>query len=275
MAMLDDALYVVVRNNYKDVLQRFAIKLDDSTNTLVNDLGTDTTNDDLTYRLHLDNATTVAHGSLEYVADGDYTKFTIPVGFNNPEAKLHAIAVPTTADKTFQGMSGPAYTFDDGGTDRIKLPGNWKTYDPQGVDDNLTTDDVTPPGSIILGYTFDMEVKFPTIYVIQQQGDNFRSQTQGSLILHRLKFSFGPLGVYETKLERVGKPDYVELYEAVIADAYVANRVQFTPDSKATIPVYEKNTNVDITLKSTHPSPATLYSMSWEGDYNNKYYRRV
>ena len=277
MAMLDDALYVVIRNGTKDVLQRFSIKLDDSTNSLVNDLGTDTTDDDLTYRLHLDNATTVAHTSLTYVTSGDFTEFTLPVGFNKTEGKLHAIAVPTTDDKTFQGMSGPAYTFwdADAGLTKVKLPGNWKTYDPQGVDDNLTSDDITPPGSIILGYIFDMEVKFPTIYVTQPVGNGYRSQIQGSLVLHRVKFSFGPLGVYETKLERIGKPDYIELYEAVIADAYTSNRVQFTPDSKATIPIYEKNTNLTLSLKSSHPSPATLYSMAWEGDYTTKYYRRV
>ena len=172
-------------------------------------------------------------------------------------------------------MSGPAYTFDDAGTASIKLPGNWKTYDPQAVDDGSTSDDITPPGSIILGYTFDMEVKFPTIFVVQSLGDKFRSQVHGSLVLHRVKFSFGPLGVYETKLERVGKPDYTELYESVMADAYTANRVQFTPDSTATIPIYERNTNLSLSLKSTHPSPATLFSMTWEGDYSNKYYRRV
>ena len=60
-----------------------------------------------------------------------------------------------------------------------------------------------------------------------------------------------------------------------MADAYNANQVQFTPDSKKTVPVYEKNTNVTITLKSSHPSPATLVSMTWEGEFNNKYYRRV
>jgi hypothetical protein len=198
IAMLDDSLYVVVRNGSKDVIQRFSIKLDDSTNSLINDLGTDTTDDDLTYRLHLDNAATVAHTALTYDATEDYTKFAIPAGFNNAQAKLHAIVVPTTADKTFQGMSGPAYTFNDGGTASVKLPGNWETYDPQGVDDNLTSDDITPPGSIILGYTFDMEVKFPTIYVVQQQGDRFRPQTQTSLIFHRLKLNMGPTGLFQT-----------------------------------------------------------------------------
>jgi len=278
MAMLDDALYVVVRNGTKDVLQRFAIKLDDSTNTLINDLGTDTVYDDLTYRLHLDNATTVAHTALTYHTSGThagYTTFPIPVGFNNTQAKLYAIAVPTGTDKTFQGVTSPAYTFDDTGTASIKVQGNWKTYDPQGVDDNLTSDDVTPPGNIVLGYTFDMEVKFPTIFLVQTLGDKFRSQVHGSLVLHRVKFSFGPLGVYETRLQRVGKADYVDLYEAVIADAYTANAIQFTPDSHATIPIYERNTNLTLSLKSTHPSPATLFSMTWEGDYSNKYYKRV
>ena len=275
LSMLDDALYAVVRNNSKDTLQKFSIKLDDSSNYLVDDLGTSSDADDIDYKIHLDNATKIAHGSLTYDATNDWTTFTLPDGFNNSTAQLSAVYESTGADKTFQGRVENVYTFVDGGTTKVKLSGNWKTYDPQGVDDNLTSDDVTPTGNIILGYLFDMEVKFPTLYYLTQAGEGFRAESQGSLILHRLKFSFGPLGVYETKLERRGKPDYTELYESIIADQYISNRVQFTPDSKTTLPVYEKNTNVTITLKSTHPSPATLYSMSWEGDYTNKFYRRV
>ena len=41
------------------------------------------------------------------------------------------------------------------------------------------------------------------------------------------------------------------------------------------IPIYEKNLNVDVTLKSSHPAPATLRSMSWEGDWSPMHYRRV
>ena len=278
MAMLDDALYVVIRNGTKDVLQKFSIKLDEATSTIVDDLGTDETTDDLTYRLHLDNAKAVAHTSLTYEDTGvheGYTTFPIPDGFNNTTGKLHAIAIPTTADKTFQGMSAPAYTYNLDGNTRIKMLGNWKTYDPQALNDANTSDDITPPGNIILGYTFDMEVKFPTVYVVQSNGENFRSQINGSLVLHRVKFSFGPLGVYETKLQRVGKPDYIELYESIVADSYLANRVQFTSESQSIVPIYEKNVNLTLSLKSTHPSPATLYSMTWEGDYTPKYYKRV
>ena len=42
-----------------------------------------------------------------------------------------------------------------------------------------------------------------------------------------------------------------------------------------TKPVYEKNKNVDITLKSSHPAPATLRAMAWEGDYSPLFYKRA
>ena len=232
------------------------------------------TTDDITYQVHLDNATTVAHSALTYDATNNWTHFALPTGFNNSTGQLAVIFKPTGSDKTFQGLVEEVYTFESGGT-KVKLTGNWKTYDPQQEDDNSTGDDVTPAGNIILGYLYDMEVKFPTVYYQKPMGDSYRSEIQGSLVLHRLKFSFGPLGVYETILDRVGKPEYKELYEAVKADEYISNRVQFTPGSQATIPVYEKNTNVIVKLKSTHPSPATLYSMTWEGDFTTKFYQRV
>ena len=278
IAMLDDSLFAIVRNNGKDVMQQFTIKLDDATNTLVNDLGTTSTGDDITYRLHLDNAKSVPHTDLTYDAGNDWTTFNIPDGFNNTLGKLHAIWVPNGTDKIFQGMSGPAYTIDsnsNGTVDKIKLPGNWKTYDPQMKEDGSTGDDVTPTGNVLIGYQYDMEVKFPTIYFITQTGNGFRAESQGSLVLHRVKFNFGPMGTYETILDRVGKRTYTELFESVIADDYISNRVQFIPDRQATLPIYERNTNLTLTLKSSHPSPATLYSMTWEGDYSNRFYKRV
>ena len=60
-----------------------------------------------------------------------------------------------------------------------------------------------------------------------------------------------------------------------MADAYTANQVGIDKEQVITLPVYEKNTNLTLTLKSTHPSPSTLYSVNWEGDYSNRYYKRV
>ena len=81
--------------------------------------------------------------------------------------------------------------------------------------------------------------------------------------------------IYTTILDRAGKPTYTETWESTIADQYGANRVQVDESVSQAIPTYEKNTNLTLTLKSTHPTPATLSSMTWEGSYTDKSYRRV
>ena len=120
-----------------------------------------------------------------------------------------------------------------------------------------------------------MEVDFPTLYYTRAEGDSVRSELNGSLIIHRLKLSLGKSGVYQTVLTRPGKPDYTELYESKVTDSYGADTVSFQEDQRRTVAVYEKNTNLDFTLKSTHASPATLFSVTWEGDYTPKFYQRV
>ena len=65
------------------------------------------------------------------------------------------------------------------------------------------------------------------------------------------------------------------MYESTIIDVYDANDVPFLEEEIKTVPVYERNTNVTIKLNSSHPSPATLHALSWEGDYSPRYYRRV
>ena len=87
--------------------------------------------------------------------------------------------------------------------------------------------------------------------------------------------NLGNAGRYKTLIERTGKPDYTETWEPAKADFYNANQVDFTEEVVQTVPVYERNTNLTVTLKSTHPSPTTLFSMAWEGDYTTKFYRRV
>ena len=272
-AVLDDALYVVVRNENKDVMQKFSLKLDDAGHFINDDKGTTSdTTDDITYRVHLDNSTIVASSSLSaYDAANDRTTFTLPTGFNNSAGQLAAFVVPTTSDTTFQGYSIDATL--SGNT--VRLKGNWKTYDPQGVEDGDTSDDTTPVNNIILGYQYDMEVVLPTIYNTQTQGDQSKSFTSGTLVIHRLKMNFGPVGLYSTTINRTGKPDYTETWEPTIADRYGANRVQVNEQIIQTVPVYEKNTNLSVKLKSTHPTPATLYSMTWEGDFTTNYYQRV
>ena len=254
IAMLDDALYAVAKNSSTYTMQKFSIKLDDNSHTIV---------EDETYRVHLDNSKTFPHTSLTYVADGHYTKFDHTVANFSGSGQLYAVAVSTGSDKDFNGLLAPVSTFDDNGTTKVKLPGNW------------TTTDNNKAFNVVLGYDFDMEVEFPTIYVGQREGESYRSDIQASLILQRTKLSLGPSGVYKVTLKRIGKPEYSETYESVKADTYTANTAGIDGEQVVNIPIYEKNTNLTLLLNSKHPSPATLYSMNWEGNYSNRYYKRV
>ena len=127
----------------------------------------------------------------------------------------------------------------------------------------------------LLGYLYDMEIQFPKFYQTQQTGTNTISDVQSNLVIHRVKFNFGSLGLYETNLKRVGKDDYNETFESIYADNYVEGELAIDAEQEVTLPIYERNTNYTLTLKSSHPTPATLYSLAWEGDYTSKNYRRV
>ena len=116
-----------------------------------------------------------------------------------------------------------------------------------------------------------MQIKLPTIYPTAKEA----SDVNASLVVHRVKLSLGAAGVYETSIERIGKPTYTELIESSLQDAYVANKSPWVDQRIHTLPTYERNKNLTVYLKSTHPSPTTLFSMSWEGDYSDKFYQRV
>ena len=88
--------------------------------------------------------------------------------------------------------------------------------------------------------------------------------------------NFGKSGLYTTTLQRTApKPNYSETYEAAALDEYNVSDAPYVPENIQTVPVYEKNTNVEVQLKSSHPAPATLHAVSFEGDYTPKNYRRV
>tara|TARA_A100001515_G_scaffold92627_1_gene73911 strand:- start:62 stop:1519 length:1458 start_codon:yes stop_codon:yes gene_type:complete len=144
---------------------------------------------------------------------------------------------------------------------------------PQGIGTHKIQKIITT--NLHIGYLYPYEVKFPTFYPTKTDGKVSRSDVNSSLVLHRLKLHFGKIGLYETTLKRVGKKDYTEEYESTELDEYDASDAPYLEEFIKTVPVYEKNTNVDVILKSSHPAPATLRALSWEGDYSPKFYKRV
>ena len=213
--------------------------------------------DNVDFLLHVYNHTTVSGGSFDSATNT--TTFS-NVGWLNtvttPNHKLVIIDTDTNSDRVGRYAR-------EGDTGGITVSGTSFTVSGEWTD------------SYVIGYVYPYEVKFPTFYPTMQQGNASRADINSSLVLHRLKFHFGKIGLYETTLERLGKNDYTEVYESTELDAYDVSDAPYLEEFIKTVPVYEKNTNVDVTLRSSHPAPATLRAVSWEGDYTPKFYKRV
>ena len=238
--MLDDALYVVVRNNNKDQLLKYSIKLDDNGHFV-------TAGED--YPIHLDHCTSVTTGGGTYNSTTNKTTFAKPTGF---ESSNDIAAYDTDsgtnlgrfADVTINGSN-------------LEITGNWSGE------------------TFLIGYQFEMQVELPKIFFTYRAGNATRRDTRSDLIVHRVKFNFGQVGFYNMEVNRIGKPLFTQQVESTPADAYDANSVGFVPDVQGVVPCYERNKNLIITVKSKHPSPATIVSYQWEGKYTNRNYTRV
>ena len=240
----DDALYVVVRNNNKDQLLKYALKKDSSTLTV------DTTN-----RVHLDHLMSTSGWS--YNATTNKSTKAKPTGLESTN-QLAAYDVDDTISPSNEYLAVGRYGEITVNGSNLELNGDWSGQ------------------TFLIGYLYTMQVDLPTIYYLSQSGQSWRADTRANTIIHRVKLGFGPVGIYESTLTRKGKTDYTELFEVTPADEYAANTSGIFDDNVLrTIPVYDRNINTSLTIKSTHPGPATLHNMTWEGVYNNNYYQRV
>ena len=315
----DDALFVVVRNNAKDQLLRYSIKIDSNTFTV-----------DSSYRVHLDHLMSVTAGSNTYSATTNLTTIPVPTGFENTESEVaayepdagndigryskrvhtHVIPASTLSNNTFTYAN---HGFNDntkvlyspqGGTPLTSSVTN-NIYYINKIDDNsfklrpsggsgflilsggnekqtLTKyDEIALTGdwssnTFLLGYLYSMEVELPTFYYVTKVGERFKADTRSNTILHRVKFGFGPMGIYETILKRLGRIDYNETFEIAAADTYLANTAGVVNDEVLrTVPIYDRNTNTILKIRSTHPAPATIHNLTWEGVLNNNFYQSV
>jgi len=212
------------------------------------------TQDSIEYLIHLDNWTTVGSGS--YSATTKLTTFTNQSDWidqvTSPNGTLVLVDIDSGATRVGRYAECSVINGDD-----FTVPGDWST------------------GTHYIGYLYEYNVQFPRFYLQKSEGESIQSDVNSKLTVHRMKLNFGKIGLYETTLTRVGKADYTEVYESADLDEYEVSDAPYLSEKIKEIPVYERNTNVDVTLKSSHPAPATLRAMSWEGDWSPMHYRRV
>jgi len=257
--ILDDVYYAVLTNADGDkfTLEKFDIKLTSDTPMI----GTAPDEN----RVHLDTKKTIATGDITYDGQTDTSTFTLGAGFYS----TNTLTAYCTTDSDSIGKSYDIPAAKITGTapnETVTLPGNWKTSTKDGS--SVNTD-------LIVGYEYEFEVELPKIYITQTDGQSSRSETRGSLVIHRMNFDFGDVGVIDVTLKRRGRDDYTYTVESLEWDNINASRAAIARSYMHTIPVYDRNDNLTVLIKSNHPSPATIHSMNWEGDYSPRYYQRV
>ena len=249
--MQDDFLFVVVRNgsSNKDQLLKYAIKMDADTYSIAEN------------RVHLDHLMQIprligstSNPTVTYNATTGKSTFAKPVGIESSNQIVAYDIDDTNNPATAIGRYGEVTV----NGSNLEIDGDWTGQD------------------FLIGYLFTMEITLPTIYVTRREGEAVLSDSRANTVIHRASFAFGPVGLYQTTLSRTGRPDYSQTFELSPANQYIANTSSVVNNNKLhSIPIYDRNTNVTLKVKSTHPTPANILYMTWEGIYNNNFYTRV
>ena len=257
--ILDDVYYAVLStgSNNKFTLEKFDIKLTADT-PMIGSAPDEN-------RVHLDTKKTIATGDITYNGQTDVSTFTLGGGYYSS----NNLTVYCTTDSDDAGKSYDVPAAKITGTapnETVTLPGNWKTSTKDGSAVNV---------GLIVGYEYEFEVELPKIYITQSDGQRTTSETRGSLTIHRMNFDFGDVGVIDVTLKRRGRDDYTYTVESLEWDNILSSTPTIARGYLHTIPVYDRNDNLTVLIKSNHPSPATIHSMNWEGDFSPRYYQRV
>jgi hypothetical protein len=236
--VLDDELYII-SNDYK--LLKIALqKLDTARESSGDDFYGNSGNE---YSVHLDSSVSLTAGSY----DGTYT--TVSHSFTGTGTKLGAVNLST----------GEVFIEDE-----AQRNGNNYKFNGDFAGD-----------TVVVGWLFEFNVQIPKIYVKQKAGEITTSDVTASLTIQRVHLRFGPVGQIHVRLKRLGKDHIETTYESTPMDFYDADEASFVPEKTQTVPVYERNKNCNLVLKSLHPGPAQFISMTWEGDYTPMHHKRV
>ena len=238
--VLDDELYIVQDTSYN--LLKIPLQEIDTAREATGD---DFYGDSIKYRVHLDSSKSLTAGSY----DGTHTEVSFISAGSGVDTSLAAVNLTTGEvfiEDTTQ-RSAPSYKFlgDFGGD------------------------------TVVVGWMYEMKVDLPRIFVKKKAGEQTTSDITASLTIQRVNIRFGPVGQIDVDLKRLGKSTVTTQYDATPMDHYDADEATFVSEKTQQVPVYERNKNCNITLKSFHPGPASFHSMTWEGDYTPMHHQRV
>lgn len=128
---------------------------------------------------------------------------------------------------------------------------------------------------LIIGYLYNMEVELPKFYLTKSESGYASSDLDGDLVIHRINVAAGLGGPVKYKIDLTGIPTWENTVSVTQPNQYVLNNVNMAASSVHTVPIYQRNKSTAIKIIGDTPFPVTLLSLTWEGRYNTRFYKRM
>ena len=201
--------------------------------------------------------------AVVYDATNEVTKIYTPyTPFQQKEA-IMLLSVPTADVGTAAAIDADA-GFYLAATERTEINTGYRYFEVKG-------DYTSYADGIVIGYGYDFEATMPKFYY---KRDATTSDYTATLTISRVTFSIGRTGPILFKVKAGGSDEWKNVEYVTDAGTYLADSSPITSEHQFTIPIHQRNTNFELKVTSNYPYPVSLVSMTWEGIYSPRFYRR-
>jgi hypothetical protein len=129
--------------------------------------------------------------------------------------------------------------------------------------------------NLIFGYLYDMEIQLPKFYYGKTENRQHVTDATADLIIHRIKVETGLSGPITYVVDITGKDTWTNVVNVTLPSNYNLGSVNLSASAEHVVPIFQRNTNSKITIKGDTAFPVSLNSLSWEGNYNTRFYSRA
>lgn len=155
------------------------------------------------------------------------------------------------------------------------LTGSSVTMGTSGSDHYAEIEEDYRGRNLIFGYLYDMEIELPKFYYGKTENRQHVSDATADLIIHRIKVNTGLSGPVTYVVDITGKDTWNNVVNVTLPNTYNLGSVNLSPSAEHVVPIFQRNTNSKITIKGDTAFPVSLNSLSWEGNYNTRFYSRA
>ena len=206
----------------------------------------------------------VGVNAVVYDSTNDVTKIYVPYTPFRQAKGVMLLTVPTADVGTDAAVDADAGFYLEA-IERTEIGTGYHYFEVKG-------DYSSYADGIVVGYNYDFETTLPKLYY---KKDPNTSDYTATLTISRVTFSVGRTGPVLFKVKADGSDEWRNVEYVTDANIYKADSSPITSEHLFTIPIHQRNTNFELKVTSNFPYPVSLVSMTWEGNYSPRFYRRA